>query len=396
LTQPSTEPDTFVSRVVAFGRALRDAGLQIDAGRLADTFVGLAAIVPPSPEGIYWALRHTLVSRQEEIEVFDREFAIWFLAAADPGHSTAPNIEPEPRERILRLADASGSDPLEDVDETTAGWSPVEALREKDFALLTEHELASLDGAIAQLATARPKRRSRRVRSARRGTAPDTRRLIRASLGTGGEPLRRSFRRRVQRPRRLVVLCDVSGSMEAYTRPLLLFAHTLLRTGRGVEAFAFGTRLTRLTTQLSRRSADDSLALASESVADWAGGTRIGASLRTFNESWGRQGLSRGAVVVIVSDGWELEDAESVGREMARLSLQAYAVVWVNPLKGRADYEPLAGGMRAAFPYIDRFLAGNSLARLEELASVLAGIERRHATKVISASDGVSPGARWP
>jgi uncharacterized protein with von Willebrand factor type A (vWA) domain len=167
--------------------------------------------------------------------------------------------------------------------------------------------------------------------------------------------------------------------MESYTRALLLFLHAVVGSGRGVEVFAFGTRLTRLTDELRTRDPEQALAAAARRVVDWASGTRIGASLKTFNDVWGRRALTRGAVVVIVSDGWEREDATLVAREMARLQRAAYAIVWVNPLKGSPEYQPLAGGMRAALPYVDRFVAGHNLASLEELAGVLAGIERRHA-----------------
>jgi hypothetical protein len=167
--------------------------------------------------------------------------------------------------------------------------------------------------------------------------------------------------------------------MEAYSRALVLFLHALMRTGRGVEAFAFGTRLTRLTQDLEGRDPERALQAAAARVADWAGGTRIGASLKAFNDEWGRRALTRGAIVVIASDGWEREEAAVVGQEMSRLARQAYAVIWVNPLKGHPDYQPLAGGMRAALPFVDRFLSGHNLASIEELADVLTGIERRHA-----------------
>ena len=232
---------------------------------------------------------------------------------------------------------------------------------------------------IAAIATDRPKRRSRRLRPHRRGRRIDLRRLLRKSMATGGEPVERTFRRRLEAPRKLVVLCDVSGSMEAYSRALLLFVHALVGSGRGVEAFAFGTRLTRLTPELATRDPEQALRAATKRVVDWASGTRIGTSLKVFNDVWGRRALSRGAVVVVVSDGWEREDPLLVSREMARLSRAAYAVVWVNPLKGHPEYEPLAAGMRAALPYVDRFLSGHNLASLEELADVIGGIERRHA-----------------
>ena len=252
-------------------------------------------------------------------------------------------------------------------------------LRQKDFAAMTPEELALAKRAIAEVAGARPLRRSRRLRPHARGRRLDLRRLARRSLARGGDPIERPFRRRMDVPRKLVVLCDVSGSMEAYTRALLLFVHAVVGSGRGVEVFAFGTRLTRLTEELRTRDPEQALAAAAGRVVDWASGTRIGESLKTFNDVWGRRALTRGAVVVIVSDGWERQDATLVAREMARIQRAAYAVVWVNPLKGHTDYEPLAGGMRAALPFVDRFVAGHNLASLDELAGVLAAIERRHA-----------------
>lgn len=244
---------------------------------------------------------------------------------------------------------------------------------------MTAEELAAARRLIAQIDCERPRRRSRRLRPSPRGATLDLRRMTRGSLATGGDLLDRRFRRRTERPRRLVVLCDVSGSMEAYTRAMLLFLHALMRSGRGVEAFAFGTRLTRLTHELFTRDPEEALRGAAERVADWAAGTRIGASLKAFNDVWARRAITRGAVVLIVSDGWEREDNALVDREMQRLHRAAYAVVWVNPLRGHVDYQPLAGGMRAALPHVDRLVAGHNLASLECLAGLLAGIERRHA-----------------
>jgi uncharacterized protein with von Willebrand factor type A (vWA) domain len=205
------------------------------------------------------------------------------------------------------------------------------------------------------------------------------RRLARSTLATGGDAVHRRFRRRTQAPRKLVVLCDVSGSMEAYSRAMLLYLHALMRSGRGVEVFAFGTRLTRITRELAARDPDAALRAAADRVVDWAAGTRIGESLKVFNDVWGRRALSRGAVVLIVSDGWERGDNALLGREMQRLHRAAFAVVWVSPLKGSAEYQPLAGGMQAALPFIDRFVAGHDLASLEALAVLLSGLERRHA-----------------
>ncbi|MGZ8633881.1 MAG: vWA domain-containing protein, partial [Solirubrobacteraceae bacterium] len=248
----------------------------------------------------------------------------------------------------------------------------------KDFAAMSPDEFAAARALIAAMVTDRPARRSHRLRAHRRGHVLDMRALARDAIATGGDPVRRRFRRRTQTPRKLVVLCDVSGSMEPYTRALLLYLHAMVRSGRGVEVFAFGTRLTRLTAELRTRDPEVALARAADRVVDWASGTRIGASLKRYNDVWGRRALTRGAVVLIASVGWERQDHELVGREMARLHRAAYAVVWVNPVKGSPEYQPLAAGMRAALPSIDRFVAGHNLASLEALAGLLSQIERRH------------------
>jgi uncharacterized protein with von Willebrand factor type A (vWA) domain len=361
--------------LVMFGHVLREAGLEVGPGRLSDALRGLDEVDLTQRDDVYWTLRQTLVSRAEHLEIFDTGFAAWF-----EGIGSVPGE----RSTLRLLQGGAGGEEVDDPDgagdETVVpGWSYEEVLRRKDFALLREEELADLRRLVGRIAAERPLRLTRRLRRHHAGTQLDMRGLVRASLGTGGEPLERAFRRRKPVPRKLVVLCDVSGSMEPYARALLLFAQALVHSGRGAETFAFGTRLTRLTTELRSRDPEETLAAASERVVDWAGGTRIGASLKQFNDEWGRRAMSRGAVVVIVSDGWERGDPGLVGREMARLARAAYAVVWVNPLKGDAEYQPLAGGMRAALPYVDRFLSGQNLIDLEELAAVLRGIERRHA-----------------
>jgi uncharacterized protein with von Willebrand factor type A (vWA) domain len=368
--------DAVVGDVVAFGRLLRLAGLEVGPGRVADAVAGLDAVRAGDGEDVYWTLRATLVSRREDLEAFDSAFRLWFLGAGlERGDDRFPDGEPE-RLDLLAAAEGEGGE-----TETTevAEWSPEEALRTKDFALMTPEEVARAEQLVAEIAAGRPMRRSRRLRASSRGDDLHMRRLVRRSLATGGEPLDRAYRRRIEVPRKLVVVCDVSGSMEAYARPLLLFMRAIVGSGRRAEAFAFGTRLTRLTRELATRDVDRALAAAASRVADWSGGTQIGASLKALNDEWGRRGVTRGAVVVIVSDGWERGDPALVRREMARLSRHAFAVVWVNPRKGHPDYEPRAGGMQAALPYVDRFLPGHDLASLEELAGVLAGIARRHA-----------------
>jgi hypothetical protein len=374
----SAEP--IVAQVVTFGRCLREAGLEVGPGRLGDALTGLAEVDVGNPEDVYWTLRTTLVTKVEEIDAFDRAFQAWFMRM--PTAVEARGSEPQPPRRpgdqtMRRETRDGGAD--EGEETTEIGWSAHEVLRHKDFATMTPEEFAQLRSLLRDLASRRPHRRSRRLRPHHRGRVVDLRRLVRRSLATGGDPVERVFRRRADVPRKLVVLCDVSGSMEKYTRPLLLFLHAVVGSGSGVEVFAFGTRLTRLTRELRTRDPEKALADAAGRVVDWAAGTRIGDALKAYNDLWGRRALTRGAVVVIVSDGWERDDPKVVAQEMARLSRAAYAVVWVNPLKGHPDYQPLAGGMRAALPYVDRFLSGHNLASLEELADVVTKIERRHA-----------------
>jgi hypothetical protein len=371
--------DAIVGHVVTFGRVLREAGLEIGPGRVTDALRALDSVDLARRDDVYFSLRQTLVSRHDELAVFDRAFEAWFLRA--PVGVLRRTREPEPVVQLVEAATGpSGADGGErDGEPLQLGASVHEVLRDKDFGELTDDELRRVRELMGRIARTRPMRRSRRRRRDPRGEGLDVRRMIRRSLRTGGDPVERPLRARKDVPRKLVLLCDVSGSMDSYSRALLLFLHATVGTGRDVEAFAFGTRLSRLTPDLATRDPEAALARCTEAVVDWGSGTRIGASLREFNEVYGRRGLSRGAIVVVVSDGWERDDPSLVGREMARIARAAYAVIWVNPLKGNPDYQPLAGGMRAALPFVDRFVAGHNLRSLEELASVLAGIERRHA-----------------
>lgn len=373
-----TEP--FTRQLVTFGRVLREAGLEVGPGRLTDALQGLDAVGITRQEDVYWTLRTTLVARREEIEPFDRAFAAWFLRTPFPPPPRRDDPRPtRPAAPRVRRDAKLPADPHDAAGEPESiGYSAHEVLRRRDFASMNEAESAAVARLISEIGAQRPRRRSRRLRAHPRGRTLDMRRLARSSLATGGDAVHRRFRRRTLARRKLVVLCDVSGSMEAYSRAMLLYLHALMRSGRGVEVFAFGTRLTRVTTELATRDPDAALRAAADRVVDWAAGTRIGESLRVFNEVWGRRALSRGAVILIVSDGWERGDNARLGREMARLHRAAFALVWVSPLKGKAEYEPLAGGMRAALPFVDRFVAGHNLASLEALSELLVGLERRH------------------
>ena len=339
-------------RLTRFGRALRAEGLPIGTGRVAD-FCRAAALLPPGD--LYWAGRATLVARAADIAVYDAAFEAFF----------GPPAKVQPQRAVVRVR-------VEGEAETALA-SAIELLREKSFARCSETELAELGRMMRRLPLVVPERRSRRRDPARRGS-PDLRRTLRHAFRTGGDPVERAWRgrRRVRRP--LVLLLDVSGSMDPYSRALVMFAYGALRSGRRVEAFCFGTRLTRVTRSLAAPDADEALAKAASEVVDWDGGTRIGESLKAFLDEHGHGGLARGALVLICSDGLEVGDPDLLAAQMTRLSRLAYRVVWLNPLQEDPAYEPLARGMRAALPYIDLFASGHSLASLEELGGALKGL----------------------
>jgi uncharacterized protein with von Willebrand factor type A (vWA) domain len=378
--------DALVRHVVTFGRVLREAGLEVGPGRVVDALRALDAVDISRQEDVFFALRQTLVARQDELDLFDRAFTAWFMRAPVMPLESRPTAELERRMGETPTSGAGAGEPETGGDAIELGASGHELLREKDFGEMTPDEFSLARRLIASIASARPRRASRRRRRDLRGDRIDMRRLVRQSLRTGGDPVIRPLRARKQVPRKLVVLCDVSGSMDSYARALLLFLHAAVGSGPGAEVFAFGTQLTRLTSELGTRDPSAALERCREATHDWGSGTRIGDSLAQFNEIYGRRALSRGAVVLIVSDGWERDGTELVAREMARLSRAAYAVVWVNPLKGDPRYQPLAGGMRAALPYVDRFISGHNVRSLEGLAAVLAGIERRHAPSIAAAT----------
>ena len=339
-----------VETLVRFGRALRDAGLPVAPDRVA-SFARAAALLPPGE--LYWAGRATLLSRPEQIDVYDALFGLFF---GPPTPSQGPPI----RIRVQTEAEA-------DVGLASA----VELLKEKSFSRCSREELSQLAELMSRIELAVPQRRTRRRETARKGT-PDLRRTLRRSFRTAGEPLDRAWQRRRRRARRLILLLDVSGSMDAYSRALVMFAHAALRSDKRWEAFCFGTRLTRVTRQLEGSDPDEALSRAAAEVLDWDGGTRIGDSLKRFLDEYGHSGLARGAVVVLCSDGLEVGDPALLAEQMARLSRLAYRVVWLNPLQEDPAYEPLARGMQAALPYVDIFASGHSLASLEEVGEALS------------------------
>ncbi len=360
---------------VAFGRVLRSADLEVPVDSVLAFVRAWEAVGSDDRRLVYWAGRATLVRRPEDIGVYDVAFAAFFGGNQELGPGPPPL--PSPPVRVPAATDdgGDGHDDGTDEDRPTqvVRWSPGEVLRHKDFAACTDAERAEAMRLLAQLKVRRARRRSRRRRPTHQpGRWPDLRRTTRAAMRAGGETMDRRWLDPGERPRRLVLLVDVSGSMEAHARALLRFAQVVVAGGTRVEAFAIGTRLTRLTRELSSRDPDASMQAASSAVVDWSGGTRLGACLREFNDQWGVRGLARGATVVVLSDGWDRGEPELLGAEVERLHRVTHRLIWVNPLKASPGYEPLARGMAAALPHVDLFLEGHSLASLEDLAEVIS------------------------
>ncbi|MEM9515451.1 MAG: VWA domain-containing protein [Actinomycetota bacterium] len=366
---------------VAFTHALRHAGVAVPT-RCTHTYAdALATTGLGTRDGVYWAGRATLIHRPEDIGAYDDTFARFF-----DGHRAS---EAE-RADVLQVelltdrdddddaddADADGDslDEHADDDAITLRWSSAETLRHKDFAEYTHEELLDAHQLMAELRFAGDRHTSLRREASPRPTAvPDVRRTVRAAMRSAGEPIARHHRRRTTRLRRLVLLLDVSGSMEPYARALLRFVQAAVAGRQRVEAFALGTRLTRVTRELGARDPDAALRAATDRVHDWSGGTRLGPCLRAFNDQWGIRGMARGATVVILSDGWDRGDPEQLAAEMQRLGRVAHRVIWVNPLKTTPGYAPLARGMAAALPHVDDFVEGHSVDALEQLAALVAG-----------------------
>ena len=356
--------------------ALRRLGVRVGLGELLAAHRALAAVDAASREQAFLALRATLCSSRADHELFALAFAAVFVEEADPAQEALAALGEVPRAALPRVAvpvPAEERSSLELLEPVPAAWSELELLREKDFAAYTDAERAAARRLLARLAARGPTRLSRRTRPVRRrGHIPDLRATTRASLGKGGELLERRWREPTRRPRRLVLVLDVSGSMAPYARMLLQYVQASVAARARVEAFAFGTQLTRLTRELAGRDPDLALHRAAERVTDWSGGTRIGASLATLNREHGRR-IGRGAFVVILSDGWDRGDPDELAAELGRLRRTAHRLVWLNPLAADARYEPLTRGMRAAMPHLDRLLPGNTIASLEQLADLMEG-----------------------
>jgi uncharacterized protein with von Willebrand factor type A (vWA) domain len=370
----ATAADTVVARVVALAGLLRAGGVRVGAGETAMGLRALAAVDGGSREQARLALRAVLCSRHADLAAFDAAFDAVFGAPAAGALPAPLDLGEGAKAALPRFASPDPPRAGRSVEEPVtlpAAYSDVELLRHKDFAVYTDAERALAHALLVRLARRGPRRLGRRTRLVRRGgTRADVRATLRTAVRHGGEPIELRRRGRIDTARRVVLVLDVSGSMAPYARMLLQYAQASVAARARVEAFAFGTRLTRLTLELRGRDPDAALARAGAAVDDWSGGTRIGAAIAELNRVHGRR-LGRGAVVVILSDGWDRGDPELLGAEMARLRRSAYRVIWLNPLRATAGYEPLARGMAAALPHTDHFLAGHALASLDELADLL-------------------------
>jgi uncharacterized protein len=358
--------------LVGFAEALRHAGLAVTPDRVQTFLRATATLNATRTADVYWAGRATLCSCPHDTAPYDDVFDAWFSADVPRGGRQRAAAAATVLQAAIgdQAGDSRGTPSGDDVVRVAA--SDVDILRHRDVADLSRAERAELSRMFATLRPRPALRRSARRRPTAGGEI-DARRTLRAQLRQVGEPGRMLHRRRDARPRRTVLLIDVSGSMAPYADSLLRLAHTIVRSSpRQVEVFTIGTRLTHLTRAMRERDCDRALALAGEAVPDWSGGTRLGEVLKIFLDRWGQRGMARRAVVVVCSDGWERGDASLLREQMHRLARLAHRVVWMNPHRGKAGYQPVQAGIAAALPYVDDLVAGHSLATFSELLEVVA------------------------
>lgn len=393
-------PGHFLHNLLLFGRLLRGLGLDVNPGRMIDLVHALGPVDLSRRSDFYHAARSLLVHRREDMPLFDEAFEVFWGKPAE-GRTALDLRTRGDRRRFRRPLPASllplrnpeadtlqaaGARPAAGdqppILQATLTYSDREVLRHKDFGEMTDEELDAIKRLMAELVWQLGQRRTRRRRPGR-GRLFDLRRTVRRNLKYGGEVLEWARREPKFKPRPLVVIADVSGSMERYTRLLLHFTYSLAEgLDRKAEAFVFSTRLTRITRQMRGRNVDRALREVSRAVPDWSGGTRIGESIKTINFDWARRVLGRGAMVLLISDGWDRGDVDLLRHEMARLQRSCYRLLWLNPLLGSPDYEPLTRGMQAAMPYLDDFLPIHNLASLEDLAKRLSKLGERSARPV--------------
>jgi uncharacterized protein with von Willebrand factor type A (vWA) domain len=365
-------PHPLVSNLLIFGRVLRQNGIDVHPGRLLDVIEALGHINVGSRAEVYHACRSLLVHRHEQIGIFDRTFDEFWLGEQiqtpkPSGDEQRAVIETS---GVLELADVAQDESEREGEQNNRQlptWSDLGALAAKDFEAFTAGEIAEGATALSGLVWTPGERKTRRwVRG--RGSRIDLRRSIADSLRTDADVVSLWRRTRAVRPRPLVLLCDVSRSMERYSRMLLHFAHAMTTRHRRVEAFVFSTTLSRVTRQLRLAKPDDALAAVSRSVTGWSGGTRIGDAVKQFHQRWGRRVLHGGSVVLLISDGWDCGDPAELAAQIGRLQRSCYRLIWLSPLAGTPGYEPLTRGLEAALPFVDDFLPARTLTNLADLA----------------------------
>ena len=367
--------------LVGLAKTLRAAGVAASPDRVQAAVRALGTVDATARDDVYWVGRLTLCGSRDEIARYDGVFAAYF--GDRPGSIVRRQRVSVPKLRLVVDDAEPGQDEDPDADgdsraQASAAASAVEQLRHRDVATMTPDQRRELARLLARLRMTGETRRTRRTHASRRG-AVDSGRTLRAMLRTGGQPARLARCRRAERPRRVVLLVDISGSMDSYADALLRFAHAAVRRGDGglgrssTEVFALGTRLTRLTREVALRDPDRAMAAVAAAVPDAGGGTRLGELVKEFLDRWGQRGTARGAVVVVLSDGWERGDAQLLGAQVARLRRLAHRVVWANPRTAEPGFAPLAAGMAAALPHVDDFVEGHSLAAYEHLADVVLG-----------------------
>ncbi len=389
--------------VLTLARMLRRAGLPIGPGRVIDLVRALDVIEVGSREDVRITVRSLLISRREDFDKFDRVFDLFWESLVALGlrldaETAAMLGEEAPRLPADAAPPANGqpsgarrqmgergqsslsldSTPDEDAEiELAMMYSSSEVLRHKDFERFDADELQEAKRLMAEMRWEATRYESRRRRPAPKGERLDLRRIMRRNMRYGGEIVHLAYRKPKLKRRPLVLICDISGSMDRYSRLLLQFLYTVHRGAEKVEAFVFGTRLTRITRQLRNRDIDTAISQVSKVVEDWSGGTRIGDSLATFNRRWARRVLSRGAIAVIISDGWDRGDPAVLRHEMEHLQRMCHRLIWMNPLLGMEGYQPITQGLQAALPYVDDFIAAHNLDSLEELAHLLDRVQER-------------------
>ncbi len=396
MTNPPPLPSHILHNLILFGRVLRGLGLEVNPGRMMEVVAALAYVEVWRRSDFYYTLRSFLVKKREDIAQFDEAFELFWQKPGKEGldadlqdllrfqrmgqQEKEQLVMPPPLQELTWPQEEATEADDEDIDleiiEVTQTYSTREGLRQKDFGELTAVEFEQIKRLMTAMIWQLGQRQTRRLRAGKKGRGLDMRRTLRHNFRYGGDILEWKYREKKIKPRPIVILADVSGSMERYTRLLIHFLYGLhWGVSQQVEVFLFSTRLTRITRQLHHKDVDEAVREVTAVVNDWSGGTRIGDCLKTFNFAWSRRVLRHSAIVILISDGWDRGDPALLKQEMARLSRTCHRLVWLNPLLGSTEYEPLTRGMQAALPFIDDFLPVHNLASLEDLAQHLGQLD---------------------